>query len=206
MVKKHIFAILFLTGSILITACGKLETEEKNQDSSQAVITEIPTASVEENKETPKPTTASFSLKEGYGDVHREISILGLKEYKKIKGEKYTDKASKGKTYLVLFLRIHNISWEKDYFHPDYLTTKVDGKEIENTFLLNEPEGYPTVFDNIEAGSVFGGFVVWEVPVNWKKLNICYTGWEGMDGLTLDASLTKDDLKNPEKYSSNIFR
>lgn len=202
--KKHLFAIILLAGSIVITACGKIETK-KAPEFSAPTATEIPTDPIEENKETPEPTTASFNSKQGYGDVHREISILGLKEYKNIKGEKYTDKVSKGKKYLVLFLRIHNLSNEKDYFHPDYLTAKVDGEKIENTFLLNEPEGYPTAFDNIEANSIFGGFIVWEVPEGWKKLDICYTGWEGIDGLTLNASLTKSDLSDPEKYSSSIF-
>lgn len=138
-------------------------------------------------------------MKQGYGDANREIAVIGLKEYKQLKGKQYTDKAKKGKKYLVLFLKIHNRKNDKDYFHVDYLEASVDGKKIENTFLLNEPEGYQTIFTNISAETIQEGFIVWEVPEDWKKLEVTYNGWQGSDGVSLHAKFGKKDLKDPEK-------
>ncbi len=148
----------------------------------------------------PSPDTHEISPSEDYKDGEREVTILGLKEYKKLKSERYTDKAKKGKKFLVLFLSVRNRTDEKVYFHVDYLHAKINGKETENTVLLNEPEGYPTMFDNIMPQSHFGGFIVWEVPENWKKLEVTYEGWRDSDGLILNSTLTKDDLKDPKKY------
>ena len=51
----------------------------------------------------------------------------------------------------------------------NYLSTKVDDTEITNTVLFNEPEGFQTVFQNIEPENTLSGFIVWEVPKDWKK-------------------------------------
>lgn len=80
------------------------------------------------------------------------------------------------------------------------MAAKADGRELENTVLVNQPEGYPTIFTNIEPDMSQKGFVVWEVPKKWKKFEFTYTGWKGSDGLTLDASFSKKDLKAPKKY------
>lgn len=201
MKKNILFLLLLLLNCFLAIGCGKVKN---NQENSMAISgkpentdTPLPTEAV---AETPQPKSGTFSPKQKYSDSSREVSILGLKEYKKIKTDRYTDKAQKGKTYLTLFLEVRNTSPEKDYFHPDYLSAEIDGKNTENTFLLNEPEGYPTIFTNIESGSAAEGFIVWEVPENWKKLNVTYTGWCGNDGLTLYSTLTRKDLKKPEKF------
>ena len=78
-------------------------------------------------------------------------------------------------------------------------------KDILNTVLFNDPEVYPTIFSNIAANSYYGGFIVWEVPKNWKKIKISYEGWRDSDGLTLNSTLTKKDLKKPEKYSPALY-
>ena len=151
--------------------------------------------------ETPVPKNATFSPEKEYSDSERTVSILGLQEYKKLKTEKYTDKAPKGKKYLVLFLKVYNKRKDKNYFNVNYFSAKVDGKEVENTFLFYEPEGYQTIFANIAGSSTAEGFIVWEVPEKWKKMEVTYAGWRDSDGLTLDAKLTKKDLKNPGKAS-----
>ena len=214
--KQKYFMTILLVGAVLLSGCGKTQNTT-NSNSPQATAnedsggnpakTDTPqeTGSFQnpDNQiiETPVPKNASVNLKKEYSDAERTFSILGMQEYKTIKTDKYKDKASKGKKYLVLFLKIYNKGNEKDYFNVNYLTAKVDGKETENTFLFNEPEGYPTIFANIEGGETTEGFIVWEVPENWKKLTVTYEGWKDIDGLTLDAELTKRDLKKPEQYS-----
>ena len=225
MKKQHYFISVLLIGSLLLSGCGKIddgadataspsvstESNANNSGNSQSADKpgETGQPQADENSgdtnnqiiETPTPKSATVSRKKAYSDSERTVSILGLQEYKKIKTDKYTDKAPKGKKYLVLFLEVYNKGKEKDYSNVNYLTAKVDGKDIENTFLFNEPEGYPTIFANIAGGGTAEGFIVWEVPEKWKKLNVTYEGWRDIDGLTLDAKLTKKDLKKPEKYS-----
>lgn len=196
--KKYYYLFsMLLIGCILLSGCGKINENEQNTTSVSTNNTETPVL------ETPVPKEANLNCKEAYSDTGRTISILGFKEYKKLKANKYTDTARKGKKYLVLFLEIYNKGTDKDYFNVNYLSAKIDGTLIENTFLLNEPEGYPTIFTNIEGGNSKKGFIVWEVPQNWRKLEICYTGWKGSDGLTLKTKLTRTDLKEPEIYTSN---
>lgn len=214
MKKYYPLLISILFGCIILSGCGKV----KNDQVSFAKKTEAPNSQERSNNSaaedetddaevtaTPVPVNATISQKQNYSDTERSISVIGLQEYKKLKGDKYTDKASKGKKYLVLFLEVINKKKEKEYFNVNYLTAKVDGKNIENTFLINDPEGYPTIFTNIQAGTREGGFIVWEVPENWKKLTVNYTGWKESDGLTLKCVLTKKNLKNPGKYSLKSY-
>ena len=219
---------IFLAGSLLLTGCGKTGTSNDNSgnpaasSSSGSFGTSIGTEDNSENTssdnkenpapdassqavETPTPTAGVITPEQGYSDPDREVSIVGLKEYQKIKTDEYTDKAKKGKKFLVLFLKVRNRTNEKVYFNVNYLSAKVDGKKIENTVLFNEPEGYPTIFSNIVADSYYGGFIVWEVPKGWKKLDITYEGWRDSDGLTLNSTLTKKDLSEPEEYSKSAY-
>jgi len=218
--RKPILALL-LTGCIFLTGCGKKESTNNNPSSATGT-SENNGSSIENNSvtsgagdltsnvasqdpETPSPTTGVITTKQGYSDSEREVSILGLKEYKKLKSDKYTDKAKEGKKFLVLFLKVRNRTNEKIYFNVNYLSAKVDGKETENTVLFNEPEGYPTIFSNIAPDSYYGGFIVWEVPTGWNKLEITYEGWRDSNGLTLNSTLSKKDLSEPEEYSKYTY-
>lgn len=203
---KQKIMLLFLTCSIVLTGCGKINDSSISSESiSSESIAERSERENALNPATPLPTAGIFSAKQGYSDFDREVSVLGLKEYKKITGSKHTDAAEKGKTYLVLFLKVRNRTKEKIYFHVGYLSTKVDNEAIENTFLLNEPEGYPTIFSNIEEDSYYGGFIVWQVPENWKKLEVAYEGWRDSDGLILNGTFTKKDLTEPEPYNKTAY-
>ena len=179
---KKIYSIISLLAlcSIILTSCGTIKSDTSSNSPSENVNTDSPVSSnikessnsEENNKVTEEPIEQkkiALSRKQAYVDSEREISILGLKEYKKLKGERFTDKAPKGKKYLVLFLKVKNCLTDKDYFNVNNLSAELDGKEIENTFLLNDPEGYPTIFSNIEPETSIGGFIVWEVPEDWKK-------------------------------------
>lgn len=212
--KKLYFLFLAVFICISLPGCGKNNNENitnENTSSDETVnpgnkqdeVTTSP-ATEETDKpdngqtsevtETIEPKAGQLSARQQYSDASRVVKFLGLKEYKKLKGDNYTDKAKKNKKFLVLFLSIRNTSNEKDYINPNYITAKIDGKDIEHAFLVNEPFSYPTIFTNIEAGQAIGGFVVWEVPENWKKLEMEYSAWKNIDGLTLHAKFTPDDL------------
>ena len=184
--------ILILT--ILFSSCGKIDSDG---NSSKANIV---TSGTEIQEEPKEPVEATISAKAGYGDAKRQINVIGFKTYKKLESEMYTDKAAKDKSYLVLFLEIYNKQNEKDYINVNYLSTKVDDTEITNTVLFNEPEGFQTVFQNIEPENTLSGFIVWEVPKDWKKIEIVYNGWKDSDNLSINCTFTPDDYFNPPKY------
>ncbi len=154
---------------------------------------------------TQKVEVAKVSMKQQYSDINKVVKILGLKEYKKIESDKYTDVAPKGKKYLVLFLSIQNDSLEDYYINYNYLSAKVDGESIDNTFLVNEPKNYKTIFDHIEAGKRDAGFIVWEVPEDWSKFEMTYDGWKDIDNVSIKAKFTPKDLSNPILYNPNHY-
>lgn len=209
---KHLAAIFLAL--CLMAGCGKVETDNSDPTTSPSATSEKKGSSSSNSKEsneafleqeeeaeqTPVPKKAKISQKNHYSDSERYVSVLGLEEYNKLKGDFGADKPKKGNIFLVLFLEIENNGKEKTYINPYEVSVEVDGKALENTVLVNQPEGYPTIFTNIEPDMSQKGFIVWEVPKKWKKFKFSYTGWKGSDGLTLDATFTKKDLKKPKKY------
>lgn len=192
--KKIRLIPVILIFTILFSSCGKIDSDS---NSSKANIVTSGTETQEEPKE---PVEATISAKAGYGDAKRQINVIGFKTYKKLESEMYTDKAAKDKSYLVLFLEIYNKQNEKDYINVNYLSAKVDDTEITNTVLFNEPEGFQTIFQNIEPENTLSGFIVWEVPEDWKKVEIVYNGWKDSDNLSINCTFTPDDYFNPPKY------
>lgn len=191
--KIHLIPVILIL-TILFSSCGKIDSDG---NSSKANIVTSGTEIQEEPKESVE---ATISAKAGYGDAKRQINVIGFKTYKKLESEMYTDKAAKDKSYLVLFLEIYNKQNEKDYINVNCLSTKVDDTEITNTVLFNEPEGFQTVFQNIEPENTLSGFIVWEVPKDWKKIEIVYNGWKDSDNLSINCTFTPDDYFNPPKY------
>ncbi|MCI9080358.1 MAG: DUF5067 domain-containing protein [Lachnospiraceae bacterium] len=221
MISVNIFII------ILLTSCGEDNT---NKPSSLSNMQEVPyetSTSKEDDKNTERETgkkeenvkekpdgnitqepkeeeqiiKATIDTQTGYSDNQCQISVIGLKSYKKIESKLYKDKASKNKKFLVLFLEIINKKNDKDYINVNYLSAKVDGKEVKNTVLFNEPEGFKTIFQNIEPQNTLRGFIVWEVPDNWKKIKIIYNGWKDSNNLSLNCTFTPKDYFDPPQYN-----
>lgn len=227
MIKKILYTTLLLATVIYISGCGKTEKNTPSDSSTEVYTTSShataspynkdndekissgtsSTSSPEntgnqDNKAEPEITEESLSAEQPYSNINHSIQVLGLKEYNKLKDKKYTDKPAKGKKYLVLFLSIKNMSSEDDYINANYVHGKVDGTETEHTFLVNSPRNYSTIFDHVPSGSTIEGFIVWEVPKNWKKLVFYYDGWQYSDNISLKCTLTKKDLFNPPIYNN----
>jgi len=147
----------------------------------------------EEPEETKPPVDATLNSETVYSDNERRVGIIGFKSYKKLESKSYKDKAGKNKEYLVLFLEVINMLDEKDYINVNYLTARVDGKKVKNTVLFNDPEGFQTIFQNIEPGGTLRGFIAWEVPDDWKNIEIKYSGWKDSDNLNTNCKFTPND-------------
>lgn len=226
MKSKYHFVPLFLCITVLFSSCGKKGTDKPSDTSftpepgiSSSIENKIGTGDTagpaedkvtlkkqeteenntpEENKEIIK---AAIDTETGYTDEHRQVSVIGFKHYKKLKSKLYKDTAAKNKEFVVLFLEITNKQNGNDYINVNYLSAKVDGKEITNSVLFNEPEGFQTIFKNVEAGGVLRGFIVWEVPEKWEKIEVVYDGWKDSNNLSMDCTLTPDDYFDPPQYS-----
>lgn len=195
-----IFLGLLLCG--VTVGCGSIKKSSSNPAITEKTLeTALPTSAP---VSTPAQTKATLHMTQRYEDANRNVSILGLQEYSKLAGKDYTDKAGKGKKYLVLFLKIYNKRIENEYFNVNYLSAKIDGKSIQNTYLYNKPHEYSTIFEKIDIDSSITGYIVWKVPQNWKKLEVTYSGWANIDGVTLQTTLTPKDLSKPKKYESYI--
>lgn len=187
------FGCLLMAFTIVFTGCGKINGEDSGQNS---IATYAPNA---ENKELRK---VEITAEQGYQDDEKKISFYGLKEYTKFKNGKMVEKPEKGKKYLVLYLNIENRAPENFYFNENNFSSKLDGKDYEHTVLFSDPEPYyVTCFHNVLPATALYGFIVWEVPNDWKTLDIKYTGLEGSDGATLNMNLTPEDLQEPHDIS-----
>lgn len=226
MKKKYSIVPLILCITILFSSCGKegtdkltdisfspdpgmsyseeSKTPEENTSMPEEDETNTENQETEESNVPPEEKEiikASIDTETGYNDEDRQVSVIGFKHYKKLESKLYKDTAAKNNEFIVLFLEITNKQNDKDYINVNYLSAKVDGKEITNSVLFNEPEGFQTIFKNVEAGGLLRGFIVWEVPENWKKIKVVYNGWKDNSNLSLDCTLTPEDYFDPPQYS-----
>lgn len=196
--KKIYTIILTVILCINMLGCGKIESTPA--PTSNVSLQETPDT---EPTAIPELMIKTISFKQDYSDSYRTVELLGLKEYNKIKGDNYTDIPKKGNKFLVLFLSIRNESKEDDYINYNCISAKLNGKKnLEHTYLLNEPRKYPTIFKTIPAQKAISGFIVWEVPANWKTFEFSYSGWENVNNLFLQGKLTKKDLCTPPIYNA----
>ena len=226
MKKKYSLVPLLLCITVLFLSCGKEGTDKlpdisfspdpgisssaKNDTTEENTSIPAEDKVNPENQETEESNVpekkkeiikASIDTETGYTDENRQVSVIGFKHYKKLKSKLYKDTAAKNNEFIVLFLEITNKQNDKDYINVNYLSAKVDGKEIANSVLFNEPEGFQTIFKNVESDEVLRGFIVWEVPENWQKIEVVYNGWKDSSNLSLDCTLTPGDYFDPPQYS-----
>lgn len=205
--KKIYLVTILLVMTVGLAGCGKIKTNPENGQPTAEAAVEAPSGSPSfpAASDTPKPKEPSvekMTADVGYADSEREVAVLGMKEYKKLKSKIYTDKPKKGKKFLVLFLKVRNRGYKDDYINVGNLKTELDGKGIETSVLVNQPENYPTLFQSVPGGTDISGFIVWEVPKKWNKLHISYSGWEYSSSVILDIDLTHKNLAEPPEYDS----
>lgn len=143
----------------------------------------------------------TVTVDEPYSSQTAGLEIIGFERYDSLEGKHFTDTPSEGSCYLVLFLSVQNYSFNNLYMHPDDLRAGVDGKAISNTFLLNDPKEYHTILDTISAGFDRQGFIVWEVPADWKELSLQFRQWQYTEKVFLNLTLTPEDYLEAPAYS-----
>ena len=132
-----------------------------------------------------------------------KMEIIGSAVYDKIESEDFTDTPSDTNKYLVLFLSIQNRTGKDEYFNYNNIIAKLDGADITDTFLINNPLKYTSIKTNIPDEMVTQGYLVWEVPEDWEKLEVTYTGWSENLYTEPTIVLTPEDLGEPERYKED---
>ena len=97
------------------------------------------------------------------------------------KSEYFSDTPSDGKSFLVLFFEVENVSNEDDYFNYFNIESYVDGYNTPIKLLLNDPDGIDVLTGDVAAGKKLKGHLAWEVSPGWKELEVSYKDnlWTG---------------------------
>lgn len=203
-------SVLFLTGCKQDTLVGNdtpqqdetIVQEAETEEYSNEVVDDPDTGTdgmTEEISENTIRETENVSLvmNQTNGNEKVSITMIGLNQYDSLESETYTDTPEDGNVYLVMFLNVSNHDSGDDYFNPESLSAKVDGKEISHSVLFNQPESYEPLFDHINTGEERTGYIVWQVPSDWKEFRMEYDGWTEMCALNVTATVTPEMLCTP---------
>lgn len=200
MFKKYLLLSCIL--GLMLVGCGQKEDTGK-QDTSATENMDAESVEQMENvvpdqSEIPETKTSDLKPDEiSLGNTF-DFSLAGIEEYDKIETDKYTDNPGKGKKYLLIYLTLNNKTKTPVYIPADGLTAEVDGKEVENTYLVNDPESYRPIFQNVMPSNEITGYIVWEVPSDWKEFTFTYKGIETTSQDVITATITPDMAFHPE--------
>lgn len=206
---KHRLLAVICCG-LLLSGCGKTALEQgRNRIYSATELMESEMAADPQWHDIPE-TEIPAETKEVTADLPylsstTEFEIIGLKKYDFIKGKTLTDNPADGNCYIVLFLSVKNLSMENVYISPDQVKASVDGKETATTFLVNDPEGYRSILDIISPGNVSQGYVVWEVPSDWKHMDLQFFQWENTEHVVLNLALSPQDYLDVAENDSSAI-
>ena len=200
--KYNKLMIIWLIGILLFTSCGKTnESSTENTENSNSNTNNI---NIEETINS-KDEIEYFTVTKDTPMENRGLllEIIGSVVYDKIEGNDFTDTPLEGNQYLVLYLSIRNTTGKEDYFNYNNLSTKLDGQDITDTFLVNNPLKYTTIKTHLANDMITQGYLVWEVPEDWEKLEVTYTGWTESLYTEPTIVVTPEDLEEPEEYKED---
>ncbi len=221
---KRKLMMCLLVFSLLISGCSS----ESDTTGGEVSETTEETAVTETNEVTSEDGTSVEEVISDMEVVDKEanfqkqvldspifdVNVKGVEVYDEYVGDKYTDTASDGNVYVVVYLQVLNDSREyTGYFDYSYLASKLDGEVVETTFMINDPKGYKTMFTHLPTREKTEGFLVYEVPSDWKTIDIEYKGWKNMDAKgwqeSFDTDLvfqvSSDDLQDVIEFGMEYF-
>ena len=134
------------------------------------------------------------------------IALLYAKEYDSIGDEYYQNKPAEGNKFLVLFFDVKNISSDNDYFNSMFFEGYADDYSVSPSIIMENPDRMYSIGGDLDAGKMSKGFIVYEVPSDWKTFEISYK-----DGLwTTHKSATfvvnKEDISSLDySFPDSVF-
>jgi len=86
----------------------------------------------------------------------------------------YINTPSEGKEYLVFFFEVENISDESSYLNSLYFKGYQDDYLVDQTFILQDFEGYKYLEGNIDKNEKILGYLVYEVDEGFQTFDLDY--------------------------------
>lgn len=202
--KKGKYYIIICMIALAISGCS----EQKESWNTEQNTSEKNTEYIDGNNLSPDDdeyTNGKITVDYPWGDGKYYMSIAGFMNYTKIKSDGYTDQPAEGMEYLILFLNLENYSSEDYYFNQECFSAYIDGVKIENTYLINDPEGYKTAFRKVKSHGREVGYIVWEVPKDWETFSFQYNGFKDADIENIHGELTHQDIFKIDKEKYYYF-
>lgn len=168
--KKKVLSVL-IAGMLIVGLCGC--TSSKTTSSNNQTKGTVASSS---QAPTEKPTEASkaVTIGEFVQDEKWKVSFLSAKQTNEIKGEYMSTKASDGKTLLIMFFEVENISDEDDYFNYFYFNGYCDDTSVDQKAVLGDIDGNGTLTGDVAKGKKLKGCITYEVPADWKTFELDY--------------------------------
>ena len=170
--------ILLLTAIMLfsVSACGSAENgDTAATEASKLAGYAVPGTSVKHKK---------YEIKFSKAEVHSKIVS---KDY-------FTEMPDEGNEFVVCFFAVRNRTKRDLYVNPLYLETYVDGAFVTESIILCNIDGCRSLGGALAAGDTTKGYVVYEVPKNWKQLKITYCEGYSEKDEKYNFLLTSDKL------------
>lgn len=176
------------------------------EDESSKTISDIQSSSEESEKEDSKEEEPSKEPEESKEEATAakvgqsvegpdwKISLTSAKTFESFGDEYFTEKPEDGKVYLTCFFEVENVSDEDNYFNYFYIESYVDGYNQQFATTMSDVDGMKLLTGDVAAGKKLKGYLAWEVPSDWKELEISYKDdlWTGDKAATF--VVTPDQL------------
>lgn len=178
--KKFLVSLLVVALSVGLSGCllvrGPSDTSKTITD-----ISDSPEQSPSSQNESSEPEQTVAGVGQMVTGDKWSISLLYAKTFSEVKSEYFSDTPSDGKSFLVLFFEVENVSNEDDYFNYFNIESYVDGYNTPIKLLLNDPDGIDVLTGDVAAGKKLKGHLAWEVSPGWKELEVSYKDnlWTG---------------------------
>lgn len=114
-----------------------------------------------------------------------EFTFVGVEKYVD-NSEWALDSAADGKEYIVFKIKVKNVGEESEHVNMFYEDSYCDDTAIDPVRVLFNYDG-ETIWGDVAAGRVREGYVAYEAPIGWEKIEFTYEELLGDNKITLVA-------------------
>lgn len=212
MIKKKLIGLtMAIAVSVTLIGCGNtqitnpIESDQANIDSNSSSDV---TTSVDDRFDPSKYSIYEYESgsDHAFKGLYTGIEVTGIEEFDKIESDSYVDLPSEGNVFVVFYIDLVNYLDNPYYFAPEHCEFVVDGQDVHNTILVNDPKkDSKTIFGNVVEGATGyyydrRGFLVIEAPKEWQNIKFTYTGWayDEFANAVIINHFTRSDLEKSE--------
>ena len=148
------------------------------------------------------PHTTGTNANDGYADAGTIASIGGtvasgglqftLDRVERFESDgMFASTPREGHEIIILWLTVQNVAAEDLFINMFYTVAYLDGFSVTETFVMGV-EG-DTIWGNVSSGRGRRGYVAFELPLGWSKLEWRYSDWFTDDEAVI-FTVTADDV------------